>query len=151
MMLGYGYRRDADELRKAGAEQVWVDFSPDRLERADLFRSGALRPGDTLVLFSLRDLGGSPKADPIWQRKVEERGASIKIVDLPARKLGRPRRYDPTPDQVRRHRAIWLDGDNAERARLKAIAADYGSHVTRSTLHGRYGSPSNPKPERQAE
>lgn len=147
MMVGYGYRRDPEELRKAGAERVWVDFTPGRYERADMMRDGGLRPGDTLILFSLRDLGGSPVADRKWEARIAERGASIKIVRplVEPKRVGAPRKYDPDAASARRHYAIWIDGTRSERDRLAAIAADYGAPVTRQTLNGRYGNPSNPK------
>jgi len=148
MIHGYGYRRDPDELRKAGAATVWVDLDPGRYQRAAMMRPGALREGDLLLMFKLRDLGGSPVADEKWREMVEARGVTIKLVDLPsgAKQIGRPRRYDPDDAAKRRHWAIWTDGTRSEKDRLAAIAADNGSAVTRQTLNGRYGNPSNPKP-----
>lgn len=149
MIHGYGYRRDPDDLRKAGAETVWCDMEPGRYQRAAMMRNGAMRPGDTLILFKLRDLGGSPVADERWRNMIAERGVTIRLVDMPAgapKTIGRPRKYDPDEAGKRRHWAIWTDGTRAEVDRLAAIAADYGSPVTRQTLNGRYGNPSNPKP-----
>lgn len=148
MIHGYGYRRDRDDLRKAGAETVWCDLEPGRYQRAAMMRNGALRPGDTLILFKLRDLGGSPVADEKWREKVEARGVAIKFAAPPetARTIGRPRKYAPDAAGARRHHAVWTNGDRSEVDRLAEIAADYGAPVTRQTLNGRYGNPTNPKP-----
>lgn len=148
MMHGYGYRRDPEDLRLAGAETVWSDLDPGRYQRAAMMRQGALRQGDTLLLFKLRDLGGSPVADEKWREKIEARGVTVQIIDLPewSKPIGRPRKYDTDSAGARQDWEIWTNGDRSEIDRLSAIAARYGSPVTRQTLNGRYGNPSNPKP-----
>lgn len=146
----YGYRRIPDELRAAGAEVVWNDIDRNRFRRASMMREGALRKGDTLILWYLRDLGGSPVADQKWKAMVEERGVTIEIVDPPDSyltvKLGRKRKYDPDAWGARLHHSIWTDGIRSDQDRLGAISEHYGSPVTRQVLNGRYGNPSNPKP-----
>lgn len=142
MKIGYGFRRNAKDLEALGAEKVWIDISRDRPERSDMFKLGGLREGDTLLLLSLRDLGGSPPADTRWKAEVEKMGVTIEIaqLDKPPARMGRPKVYKPTPDQFRRHRAIWLDplGGTYESKR-KQISADYGSELTRGILNGRFG------------
>lgn len=147
MIHAYGYRRDPAALRKTGAETIWLDLEPGRYQRAEMMKPGALRQGDILRLFKLRDLGGAPVADRVWRERVEARGVTIEIVETvePPQVIGRPRKYDPDPAAARRHHAIWTNGERSERDRLAAVAADYGSPVTRQTLNGRYGNPSNPK------
>lgn len=149
MIVGYGYKRDPEDLRKAGASQVWIDLTPGRYERADMMRGGGLREGDTLLLISLRDLGGSPVADERWQQMMAERGVTLQIIesDGAARKVGAPRKYDPDAPAARRHWSIWTNGTRSERDRLTAIAADYGSPVSRQSLFWHYGSPKSPKPQ----
>jgi hypothetical protein len=146
----YGYRKIADELRACGAEMVWIDTDRNRFQRASMMRAGALRAGDTLLLFYLRDLGGSPPADQKWKAMIEDLGVTIKIVDPPEGfapvVLGRPRKYAPDAGGARLHHSIWTDGIRSEVDRLAAISAHYGSPVTRQVLNGRYGNPSNPKP-----
>lgn len=150
MIHAYGFRRIPDELRAAGAEVVWNDLDRNRYQRASMMRDGALREGDTLIMWYLRDLGGSPVADQKWKAMVEARGVTIEIVDPPdnftPKVLGRPRKYDPDQAAERLHYSIWTDGTRSEKDRLAAIAAHHGSPVTRQTLNGRYGNPSNPKP-----
>lgn len=145
----FGLNRDPADLRAAGAETVWIDTDKFRHQREAMMRKGALRPGDTLLLFYLRDLGGSPKADEVWREKVEARGVTIKLVAPPAappKKRGPKKKYDPDLAAARRHHAIWTDGTKAEVERLALIASDNGAPVTRSTLNGRYGGPKRPKP-----
>ncbi len=148
MIAGYGYKRDPEDLRAAGAEQVWVDLSKGRYERASMMKGGGLRKDDTLILFSLRDLSGSHQANDRWLARMRDMGVTIKLVDPPAsaKKIGRPKKYDPDLPGARCDHAVWIDGDRSEVDRLAAIAARNGSPVTRQTLNGRYGNPSNPKP-----
>lgn len=148
MMHAYGYRRNPEDLRATGAETIWCDLEPGRYQRAAMMGAGALRPGDTLILFKLRDLGGSPVADEKWREKIESKGVTIRLIDPPAssKPIGRPRKYSPDSAAARRHWAVWTNGDRSEVDRLTEIAADNGSPVTRQTLNGRYGNPSNPKP-----
>ena len=154
MKIGYGYRRNAKDLTRAGAEKVFIDISRDRPERTDMFKHGGLREGDTLLLLSMRDLGGSPPADRHWQAQAAAMGVSIDVVvlDKPPARMGRPRHYKPTPDQYRRHRAIWLDPlGGTQEAKRKQISADYGSEVTRGILNGRFGWHGNEKPIKDME
>jgi hypothetical protein len=148
MKIGYGFRRSAADLKAVGAEKVWIDTSRDRPERSDMFKHGGIREGDTLLLLSLRDLGGSPPADKRWKAQAEAMGVSLEVVTLgkPSARIGAPRKYDPTPDQYLRHRAIWLDplGGTYE-AKRKQISADYGSELSRGILNGRFGWVGNEK------
>lgn len=148
MIIGYGYRRNAKDLKRAGAEKVFIDTSKDRPERTDMFKHGGIREGDTLLLLSLRDLGGSPPADRHWQSVVASMGVTIKTVtlDKPAARLGAPKKYSPTPDQYKRHRAIWLDPvGGTQESKRKQISTDYGSELTRGILNGRFGWYGNEK------
>ncbi len=140
--------RDPNDLRAAGAEQVWVDLAAGRYQRAAMMQGGVLRKDDTLLLFYLRDLSGSPKTDDRWLARMRDIGVTIKLVDPPAstKKIGRPKKYDPDPPAARRHHAVWIDGDRSEVDRTATISADYGSPVTRQVLNGRYGNPTRPKP-----
>ncbi len=148
MIAGYGYKRDPADLRAAGAEQVWVDLSKGRYERAAMMKGGILRKDDTLILFSLRDLSGSHQADDRWRARMEGLGVTIKLVAAPvsAKKIGRPKKYDPDPAGARCDHAVWIDGDRSEVDRTATISARYGSPVTRQVLNGRYGNPTRPKP-----
>ncbi len=148
MIAGYGWKRDPADLRAAGAEQVWVDLSKGRYERAAMMRGGILRKDDTLILFSLRDLSGSHQADDRWLARMEGLGVTIKLVAAPvsAKKIGRPKKYDPDLPDARYHHSVWVDGDRSEVDRLATISAHHGSPVTRQTCNGRYGNPKNPKP-----
>jgi len=154
MKIGYGYRRNAKDLERAGAERVFIDTSRDRPERSDMFKHGGIRDGDALLLLSMRDLGGSPPADRHWKAQAEAMGVSIVLVetDTPPARIGRPRQYKPTPDQYRRHRAIWLDPvGGTQEAKRKQISADYGAEVTRGILNARFGWFGNEKPTKDKE
>lgn len=148
MKIGYGYRRDEADLKSAGAEKVYVDISRERQERADMVAYG-LREGDTLLLLSMRDLGGAPKADAMWRERVEAMGVAIKVValpdDKPPAKIGRPKKYEPTPEQEEQIRKIWLCWHYTEAYKLRRAAEIYGHPVGRGVLFNRYGSMKKPK------
>lgn len=148
VMFGYGYRRNPKDLEAVGATDVRIDTSRDRPMRSDLFKY-SLRKGDTLIVLTTRDLGGSPPADKRWLDQAKEMGVTV-IERRPEKKparIGRPKKYAPTRLQFHAHRAMWLDplGPPYE-AKRKAISADYGSEVTRGTLNGQFGWIGNEKP-----
>jgi len=146
MKIGYGYRKHTVDLQAAGAERVYIDTDSARPRRAEMMRRG-LRAGDTLVLLYLRDLGGSPVADTVWRGKVEALGVTIKIVrPVNVRPVGRPRKFQPTPEEDAAIRAIWLDGLETEKRRLQRIADYKRQTVGKGALVWRYGTPTNPKP-----
>ena len=150
MKIGYGYQRREADLLEAGAEKAFVDITPERRERADMVRF-ALQGGDTILLLSERDLGGSPKADAMWRERIEAMGVTIEIAprkdDKPPAKMGRPRRFDPTPEQDAQCRELWLCWHYTEAYKLRRISEIMGQPVTRGVLFSRYGSMKNPKPK----
>lgn len=154
MKIGYGYRRQEADLLAAGAEKVYIDISPQRTERNDMFKYGLREwdkksPQDTLILLSLRDLGGSPKADAMMKERIEAMGVIIEVVTLPGGKepgrIGRPKKYDPTPEQDAQIRKLWLCWHYTEAYKLRRAAEIYGAPVTRGVLFNRYGSMSKPR------
>ncbi len=151
MIHAYAYNADDTPLREAGAEKIWYDPKGIRDARVRMLTAGALRDGDTLLLLSLYNLAGSPTAFDRWRKEMQalsDRGITPRIVetDSPPRPVGRPKVYDPSAAQMRKHWAIWTDGHPLGKDRLAAIEADYGAAVTRQTLNGRYGNPTRPKP-----
>lgn len=154
MKIGYGYRRKEADLIAAGADKVYIDISPQRTERNDMLTHGLRKwdgksQKDTLVLLSLRDLGGSPKADAMMKERIEAMGIIIEVVPLPGGKepgrIGRPKKYDPTPEQDAQIRKLWLCWHYTEAYKLRRAAEIYGSEVGRGVLFNRYGSMENPK------
>lgn len=145
----FGLNRDPADLRAAGAETVWIDTDKFRHQREAMMANGALRPGDTLLLFYLRDLGGAPRADEIWRKRVEARGVTIRLIGAPdavPKKRGPKPKYAPDLSRARQDHAIWTDGTKSETERLALISAANGYEVKRGVLHSRYGGPSAPKP-----
>jgi hypothetical protein len=143
MKIGYGYRRSEADLTAAGGERVFVDISRERQERADMVAYG-LREGDTLILLSLRDLGGAPKADEAWKERIEAMGVEITVAPLPDNKpptkIGRPRKFDPTPEQAEQIRELWLCWHYTEAYKLRRASEIMGHEVGRGVLFNRYGS-----------
>ena len=149
MKIGYGYRRKEADLEAAGAEKVFIDVTSERQERADMVAHGGVREGDTLLLFSMRDLGGSPKADAMWRARIEALGVKIEVVEVKGAerigKPGRPRKFNPTPEQDEQCRKLWLCWHYTEKYKLRRIAEIVGHSVGRGLLFNRYGSMENPK------
>ena len=144
MNVGYGLNRTEKDLRDAGAEKVCIDTDPKRPLRARMFETGKVRRGDTLILRSIRDLGGSPLADRQWQERCEKMGVEIKIVPNgkeTARPAHRPRAYEPNADD----RDTWLNWRFTEASRLEAVNKDRETPVSKGVLNRWYGNPSNPK------
>ncbi len=144
MRVGYGFGRSESDLRAAGADQVWLDTSKERTRRAAMIQAG-LHPGDTLVLLSIRDLGGSAPADKMWRRRIEALGVQIEIAQKQPRPRGRPPLFCPQAPADSKIRETWLDGLQAEAYRLRRCAEIYGGKVSKGQLVNRYGTPSAPK------
>jgi DNA invertase Pin-like site-specific DNA recombinase len=127
-------------LRNAGAERCYYDTSRLRQERADMVRYG-LREGDTLLVYSLRNLGGSPVADKKWQKIIEDVGAQLEIVpaEYDPKPMGRPRHHkDILADNLARIEEIWRDPLLSERDRIQQCSKEAGRNLTRGWLHGRF-------------
>jgi len=148
MIHGYSFRIDPEALRNEGATKIWYDADRLRENRAAMMAPGAMRSGDMLLVYSMHNLAGSPRAFRRWEDSLRNHGIGLRLVgaSMPIRKPGRPRKYTPTDAQCRRHWAIWTDGSRTEAERLIAISEDYRERVTRQTLFSRYGGPSGPKP-----
>lgn len=148
MKVGYGYKRHEKDLRAIGAEKVYIDITPQRTERNDML-AYALREGDELLLLSMRDLGGSAKADAIQKAGIEGMGVTIKVValpnDAPPKKIGRPKKFDPTPEQREQIRKIWLCWHYTEAYKLRRVAEIMGFDVGRGLLFNEFGSMKKPK------
>lgn len=147
MKLAYGYERAESDLVALGVDpdKVFIDVRRDRPLRDDLLK--AAREGDEVLVLYLRDLGGSPVADRIWRERIEAKGATVVEVRPEARprKMGRPRKWEPEDsDQERAVAAAWLGG-GSELTRLRRASEAAGQTLGKGLLHGRYGSPDNPK------
>ncbi len=150
MIHAYAFKADPAPLGEAGGlkTRLWYDADGARLKRAEMMKSGQLRAGDTLLILSIHNLAGSPQAYQRWRDDMATLGVTLRIVetDKPPKPVGRPKVYTPTARQARLHWATWIDGHRSEKDRLADVAGDYGAAVTRQTLNGRYGNPSNPGP-----
>lgn len=100
-----------------------------------------LSEGDTLLVYSLRNLGGSPVADKKWQKIIEDVGAQIEIVpeERAPKPMGRPRHHKDIPaENLARIEEIWRDSLLSERDRIQQCSAIAGRPLTRGWLHGRF-------------
>lgn len=145
-ILAYGYKRQSQDMADLGAgKRVYIDHAPTRKERAAMI--GDLRPGDVVRVLYLRDLGGSPVADRKYKAIIEARGATVeehRPVKPPA-VMGRPRQFNPTPEQDEAIRAVWLDEARSLADRCQGVMDVYGSKVARFSLYRRYGKPGTPR------
>jgi DNA invertase Pin-like site-specific DNA recombinase len=146
MNIGYGFRRTEAALKQAGAERVWIDLSKERTERADMLRIG-LKAGDTLIVLSKNDLGGSARANRIIRDNLTAMGVTVAVVapDTLSKPMGRPRKFDPTPEQAEQIKEIWLCWHHTGAYKLRRAAEIMGHSVSRGQLNHRFGNMSKPK------
>lgn len=151
--LGYGLRRSPKRLRDAGAHVVVIDKGDDREKLQELREDMglAIREGDTILLASTSDLGARParllKCLADWNVSVQVIGHEPVLPDTkerrdylmslegaggrrkPKQKLGRPRVFDPTPDQAKLIVAIWETEGVMPKFKVKQISALMGRPV----------------------
>ena len=146
MIIGYGYKRSETDLRKMGAERVFIDTDRARPERADMMIHKQVRPGDTVLVLHLLDLGGTQMASESFRALIEARGATVKVApgDWDVRG-GRPRKFDPQGDDDTYCRDIWLNQYYTVATKLAKISKRIGHTVLRSAPDYRYVT----KPKKQ--
>lgn len=141
MKLGYGFEREPEALRKAGAERCWIDHAHSgRAERARLFGPHGLRNGDVLVLLDRGDLGKG-KEIARFEAMAQAFGVTVEIAETAAKdrlKPGRKPGFDPTPDQVERCRH-WWQGPFRRADALREIEHIMGRPVSPDQLNRRVG------------
>jgi hypothetical protein len=143
MKIGYGYRRDCQPLRDAGADRCYIDGkNTERMERMDCIRD--LREGDVLILLTLADLG-APKERQNLQAEIERRGASIEILGIEARKREGKEAFNPTPEQAKKIAMLWHDVTVPGPYALRRAAEIYKGDVSRNALNYRFGTRTKPK------
>ena len=140
MRIGYGYERAESLFSDLGCDSVLIDTpATHRTERAALFKSGRLRPGDTLVLLALGDFGrgfGLAK----FQVMLLERGVYIEICppDVTPGKRGCPATFTPDSTQDDQIKALWHSTPHALAYVLKRAGEIMGHDVKRHQLSHRY-------------
>ncbi len=140
MRIGYGYERAESLFDGLDVERVLIDTAgTHRVERASLFDSGRLRPGDTLVLLALGDFGrgfGLTK----FQQMVADRGATIEVCppDVDRGKRGRPATFTPDSTQDDQISALWLNRAYTLNYVLKRAGEIMGYAVARHQLSHKY-------------
>ncbi len=140
MRIGYGYERAESLFSDLGCDSVLIDTpATHRAERAALFKSGRLRPGDTLVLLALGDFGrgfGLAK----FQAMLSDRGATIEVC--PPEKVdgrrGRPSKFEPDPNQDDQIRTLWRERAYTLDHVLRRAREIMGHDVKRHHLSHRY-------------
>lgn len=149
-VIAYGYKRSAADLAPLGASATYIDHDKRRRERADMIANG-IRRGDVVRVLYLRDLGGSPVADVAWRERIEALGATVEEhrPEKPPGVMGRPREFDPPPDQDEAACAVWLDETRSLADRERAVRDITGLRPTRFTLYRRYGKPGAPRDKKE--
>lgn len=142
MRIGYGYGRTSEDFGRAKVDKLYIDTAfTEREERNDLLLRG-LRPGDTLVLLAIGDLGAGKGLAAI-RRRLREVGVIVEVFEQRSgdkRPPGRPAQFSPTPEQDEKIRELWyMDGVYAMRHVLQRAQDIYGQRVSRNQLDTRYG------------
>jgi len=149
MRVGYGYERPELLFNRLDCDRVLIDTAKTlRTERASLFAPGMLRSGDTLVLLALGDFGrgfGLAK----FKHMLEDRGVSIEVC--PPEKAetmrGRPRKFNPDPNQDDQIRTLWRTPAYTLAYVLKRAGEIMGHDVRRHQISHRYGKREGRKDE----
>ena len=146
MIYGYGYNRTEADLRKAGAERVVIDTQPSRPERSEMANGGGIRPGDTLVVLSWMDLGGTQKASDHFAKACAAIDIEIKVApgEHPKRG-GRPIKFNPQGEDRKYCFDMWHNPFPTIAYKLERISRQVGHSVTRSGPDYQFGTPGNPK------
>ncbi len=119
-----------------GCERTFADYEgTNRAELINVIEGGGARRGDTLCLRAQGDLGQG-KAIKRHLNKLAEMGVTVEIMAVPVEKkaAGRPKRFNPTPDQVELLCALWYSP--AEQSHVLKRASDLlGYEVKRDKLN----------------
>ena len=160
MNIGYGINRRVSDFAKAaldldgfGGPRVWIDTDEkERPELSDMLMS--LREGDVVYVLAMADLGRGGFGQGETVRKIETRGAAVKLVDdatpaPPPRKPGPKPRWPSIPaDVVRAGAEKWHNPDIFTSHAALKVFHDVGfPWVTRTTLNDNIGPRSKPKQE----
>ncbi|NOX50676.1 MAG: hypothetical protein GXP16_09090 [Gammaproteobacteria bacterium] len=148
MDIGYGYKRLELDLLARGADRVYIDTNKERPQRADMLEQVALRSGDTLIVMSERDLGGSPKADAKIKKILAERGVELVIKPPVSTKQanGRPSTLKSAEAAMleEMHKA-WHNPYWTEAGRVRECSRIAGQPVTKGQMVYRFGTQEKPK------
>lgn len=141
MRVGYGYERAERDFGEASVDRVWIDTrSTDRMERAAMLEMG-LRPGDTVVLLALGDLGRGTDLRAV-RRRLEEMRVTVEVQSSTKepKPRGRPRAFTPDAMQDRQIKKLWYaDGMYTMQYVLRRTEEIMGQSVSRNQLDHRYG------------
>jgi hypothetical protein len=157
MKVGYGFNRDPDDLRAAGAERVHIDTDRRRPERVALYDGARVRPGDVVIVLALNDLGGTDKASEAQRARLEAIGATVKIAEgfAPQTPGHRPSSFTKaSADRISKCRAAWLHPGETEATKIAKVQTimgwgDLEASKVRGRCYYRFGTVENPKPERR--
>lgn len=145
--VAYGWCRQESELRKAGADLVFIDWSKERPARADMLKPGVIRDGDDFFVLAESDLGRG--RDLAKQRRLlAERGIAVDVRETkrPAGKSGRPAKLDPTEEQDVALAAVWVEDLRPPAWKVRRASEIMGHEVRYDQLYYRYET----RPKRQA-
>ncbi len=109
--IGYGLNRKPADFAEARTDKLWLDTSrTSRVEFEDMVRF-AVRPGDTIVVLRISDLGAG-KGLRNFRAAMEKRGVNIEVHtpkgEMP-KKVGRPAKGKLTDEQIKRFKRLWKD------------------------------------------
>lgn len=167
IILGYGYRRRKQRLIDAGANRILIDTDDEKFFLKEIRKNMGitLRPGDTLLLLSITDLGPRPTHllkclgdwkvsvqiaghEPVMPSTKEQRDQLVALkANTPyretKRRRGRPKYFDPTAEQARIIRSIWETEGMMPKHKVKLIGDVLGKAVEYHHVRDWYARQSN--------
>lgn len=138
MRIGYGFKRSDKDFADWECERVFIDVPATQREaRRDLFL--CLMPGDTLFMFKSGDLGHGKELTAL-RKILEDNRVKIEYAPEAPDGRGRPKKFDPTPDQDKYIKALWKDQTVSQGHVIAEASRKAGVQVKRHQLIYRYGN-----------
>ena len=83
MLIAYGYKRADGDFKAHNPDRIVIDAPGTMREgRYDMLHGLGLREGDTVLVFSERDLGGGQEISAI-RDFISQAGATLRVLDAP--------------------------------------------------------------------
>ena len=136
MIVAYLYNRPVSEGAAMGADKTFADFKgTGRQELQDMLLRKGIRPGDTLRVRALSDLGQGAES-PRIQKAISDLGVTLEVVPGSAapKVKGRKARLKPTPEQKEHICALWYSPAPVDHV-LSRASEIMGGKVDRNNLN----------------
>lgn len=140
MRIAYIYDLPADVTKEWECKKRFIDMpSMRRTHRTDLIDGRGLRPGDTLVICKLSQLGQGRESQRI-QKRLKEMRVNVEVIPLPVpvKLKARTGHLIPTPEQMSKFCPLWLSTQPPS-AVIEQASEEMETSVNRSWMNRHCG------------